>query len=54
MRVAFAEVVSVKRCYPSWIAAKRVQEIPAHIRVRLEADYRLALERQKERGQAVV
>ena len=26
-----------------------VLEIPAHIWVRLEADYRLALERQKER-----
>ncbi len=32
----------------------RVLEIPAHVWVRLEADYRLALERQKERGQAVV
>ena len=54
LSVAFAEVVSVKRRYPSWIAAKRVLEIPAHVWVRLEADYRLALERQKERGQAVV
>ena len=32
----------------------RVLEIPAYVWVRLEADYRLALERQKQRGQAVV